>query len=373
MKKIILLTLFFANFLVEASEDYKKFTGKYFVVLNVASEMLRLYERNCSDERCFNKMILETEVVVGEDQDLPMGATGKGRTILGSYRVIRWQKFYEDGAGHYPAWYNESYPALPPAMVHQPTLWFSEKYMPVSADGKRIGKMRGAFGWYTAFVAPEPYGQWLHGTMGWGADKDYYISSVKNLLINIALDPRSSGCVRNNNEAIAYLREILDVGTPFIKIYAIERAFDPTSPRYTEKFAEWKYILTKNDGLKAGRESVLKSLNISSEDLDNYWKIKQSQSSIILDPSDPLNQVLEVGTYKYDIHPDAVTFIPGERISRYGRKFNRNGNIYGISSRDMSGLFFVDTGILYNYQHPKSVLQVSGFLDEVTPPWMEQK
>lgn len=358
------------NFLLDRAEDYKNFKGRYFVVMNVASEILRLYEKICVDNYCYNKMLFETETVVGEDKKNPKDAPGKGRTILGSYRLTGWKKFYEDAQGHYPAWYNDSYPRLPSAGVKMPRQWILDKYMPKDSNGNRTGKMRGAFGWYTAFLAPEPYGQWIHGTLGWGEDRDYYIQATKKFLPNILFDPRSSGCIRNNNEAIAYLRQFLDTGTPIIKIYAEERIFDPTSPMYKEKTKNWDYVLTKHLIQKAQRDEVIKALGTNSIELDAYWRAKRSGSEIILDPLDPLNEVLEVGSYTMDIHPDATEFIPGERMSRIGRKINRTGNVYGIKSVDMAGVFFVDTGLLVNYNHPRTVLEVSGFKDEITPPWM---
>lgn len=360
------------QYLADHPTDYKEFKGKYFVVMNVASEMLRVYERICADDFCYNKMLLETETVVGEDKNNPKDAPGKGRSILGSYRLTGWKKFYEDSIGHYPAWYNDSYPPIPSANAQNPAPWFLDKYMPLTADGKINGKIRGAFGWYTAFVAPQPFGQWIHGTIGWGENKDYYIQATKKFLTNILFDPRSSGCIRNNNEAIAYLRQILEIGSPIIKIYAKEQIFDPTLPIYKEEKKEWDYVLTKHAIQQTQKDEVVKALGTTTVELDAYWAAKKSGSGVILDPSDPLNEVLEVGQYTMDIHPDAVEFIPGERMSRLGRKILRSGNVYGIKSKDMSGIFFVDTGMLVNYNHPRAVLEVSGFSDEITPSWMQK-
>jgi hypothetical protein len=357
-------------YLSEKYVDYREFTGKYFIVVNVASETLRLYERSCIFEDCKNIMLMETEVAVGEDKNNPKTDTGKARSLLGSFRLTGWTKFYEDGAGHYPAWYNENYPEVPKAKAHDPKAWFNPRYMPANSRGKKRGKMRGAFGWYTAFMTPNHYSQWLHGTIGWGEDKDYYIKSVKKLLTNIFLDPRSSGCTRNNNEAIAYLRQLINIGAPIIKIYAEEKIFDPILANYPIETSHWNYVLTKNKVKKSDREEVLNYLGITAEELDAYWAIKKAGDSITLDPSNPLNQVLEVGTYQIDSHPDSIIFTPGERMSRMERKLGRKGNVYGVQSKDMRGVYYIDTGILKNYEHPKSILQVSGFPDEVIPPWM---
>lgn len=349
--------------------DYKEFVGKYFVVVNVASERIRLYERVCNDNLCPNKMLMESEIVVGEDVNHPKEEKGKGRSILGSYRLTGWSKFYQDPEGHYPAWYRDGYPE-PPSPEASWHAWFSNKVMPPNAEGKHHGIMRGAFGWYTAFAAPEPFGQWTHGTLGWGSDKDKFIKKVKKTLINVVSNPRSSGCTRNNNEAIAFLRRMIDVGTPLIKVYAAEEIFDPTLSNYPKNTEEWKYILTKSRSHLVDRAEVVKSLAVSESDVDVYWEAKKSGAEIIIDPKSPLNQILEVGSYEIDTHPDAIAYSPGEDLSKFKRKLGRSGNVYGIKSSDMHGVFYVDTGMLKDYGHPTSVLEVSGFSDEVTPAWM---
>lgn len=350
--------------------DYKEFAGKYFVVVNVASEILRLYERVCLDNSCPNKMILETEVVVGEDKDHPKEEKGKGRSVLGSYRVTGWSKFYQDAEGHYPAWYRDGYPDTPGSESTWND-WFSKKVMPVGLDGKKQGSMRGAFGWYAAFVGPEAFGQWTHGTIGWGSDKDKFIKKVKKTLINVISDPRSSGCTRNNNEAIAFLRQMIDVGAPIIKIYAKEEILDPTLRNYPAPSAEWKYVMTKSKNHAVNRGDVLKVLGVTDADLDAFWEAKRAGGSVILDPKSTLNQVIEVGTYERDIHPDATAFSLGEDLGRFKRKKAGTGNVYGIKSTEMHGTFYVDAGMLEGYAHPDTVLETGGFANEVTPPWME--
>lgn len=350
--------------------DYKEFVGKYFIVVNVATETVRLYERVCPDNSCPNKMIMESEVVVGQDKDHPKEEPGKGRSILGSYRVVGWTKFYQDGEGHYPAWYRDGYPDVPAPDAFWST-WFQSSVMPKDDKGNSHGVMRGAFGWYTAFVEPEPYGQWLHGTLGWGSDHDKFIKKTKETFINIVSDPRSSGCTRNNNEAIAYFRNMIDIGTPIIKIYAKEEILDPTYKDYSVVSSEWKYVLTKNRNHAIDREEVKKSLNITDSDLDSFWAAKKGGGSLILDPKSPLNQILEVGTYQIDSHPDVIAYTPGEKMGGFKRKLGRNGNVYGIKSEDMHGVYYIDAGMLEDYKHPGSPLEVSGFMDEVTPIWMD--
>lgn len=357
------------DFLSPKIVDYKEFTGKYFVVVNVATETIRAYERVCADNSCPAKMVMESEVVVGEDRDHPKEEPGKGRSILGSYRVTGWAKFYQDPERHYPAWYKDGYPATPPADASWND-WFSKKVMPLNEKGKPEGSMRGAFGWYAAFVAPEAYGQWAHGTLGWGADKDTYIKKVKKPLINVVSDPRSSGCTRNNNEAIAFIRNLIEVGAPMIKIYAKEAYLDPSLSSYPTVSVPWNYVLTKNKNHAVDRNQVLNLLKINGSDLDAFWQAKLAGGELILDPKDPLNQVIEVGTYDVDIRPDVIEYTPGEKLSKMSRRVGRKGNVYGVKEADMHGTFYVDAGMLEEYAHPTAIVEVSGFMDEVTPPWM---
>ena len=256
--------------LAEKVVDYKEFSGKHFVVINVATETLRIYERQCLDNSCPSKMIMETEVVVGEDKDLPKEEKGKGRSILGSYRITGWAKFYQDAEAHYPAWYRDGYPELPEVGAGF-NKWFKNRFMPEDAEGKTHGSMRGAFGWYAGFVGPNPYGQWMHGTIGWGEDKDEYIKKTKKFVTNVVSNPRSSGCTRNNNEAIAFVRQLVDTGTPVIKVYAREALLDQSLSSYNGEIKTWQYILTKKAGQKSDRAEVLASLGISGSDADFYW------------------------------------------------------------------------------------------------------
>ncbi len=353
--------------------DYKDFTGKYFTVLNVATETLRLYERQCADNSCPHKMIMETEVVVGEDRDHPAAEKGKGRSVLGSYRLTGWAKFYQDPDAHYPAWYRDGSPDLPEVGAGF-NAWLKNKHMPADAEGKKHGVMRGAFGWYAGFVAPNPYGQWTHGTIGWGEDKDAYVKKTKKLVTNIISNPRSSGCTRNNNEAIAFIRQIIDTGAPMIKIYAKEALLDPSLVDYRTDTQEWKYIMTKTAGEKADREEVLKSLKITGAEADAYWAAKRAGGEMIIDPKSPLNKILEVGTYTVDTQPTIIEYTPGEKLGKIERSVGRKGNVYGVDTKDMStGVFYADAGILAGYSHPKAILEVGGFEDEVTPSFMDIK
>lgn len=368
------------EYLSEKKIDYKEFEGKLFAVINVATETVRVYERQCADNSCAHKMVMEAEVVVGEDIELSKTEKGKGRSILGSFRVTGWTKYYEDAGGHYPSWYKDGYPAVP-APGDSGRGWFDKDVMPKDANGKTEGSMRGAFGWYAMFLGPEAYGQWTHGTIGWGQDKDKYVARTKKPIINLVSNPRSSGCTRLTNETIAYLRQMLPTGTPVIKIYAKEALLDSTLAAYTNQSpVNWKYALTKDKQLKADYEEVKASLKISEEDMNKFFalrnelltskdKKRKAEIETILSQK-PFSQLLEIGEYSVDNKPDVIEYTPGEKMSKFGRKIGKKGNVYGMKSEEMQGTFYVDAGMLENYTHPVK-LETGGFADEITPPWMD--
>lgn len=107
-------------------------------------------------------------------------------------------------------------------------------------------------------------------------------------------------------------------------------------------------------------------------DVDAFWAAKRNGGELILDPKSPLQQVLEVGTYTLDTQPTVIEYTPGEKLGKLERSVGRKGNVYGVKSKDMSnGTFYVDAGFLAGYEHPKAILDFSGFEDEVSPPWMD--
>ena len=347
--KITTAERYFVSFkyLEDEKIDYKRFKGEFFVVQNIATERMRVYKKVCADNACPHKMVMETELAVGEDKN------EKVRTWAGSFRLTHWIKFYQDGAAHYPSWWinNE---LLPPKQGKGFTSWMKKKYMPfvINENGKekRKGHIRGAFGWYTAFIFPNSNAQWTHGTVGWGVDKKKYIHYTKKLLANVIANPRSSGCSRTDNESIAYLRHLLPVGTPFIKIYAKEALLDPTLKGYTTATKPWDYILTspgvRKNGPKADRTYVLEQ-GITQD----KW--------------------IEEGTYDIDQYPNVVKFTPGEDMGRLARKLGNKGNVYGVNSDKMRGVFYIDAGYVSGYTLPehKSLVR-GGFKSEEVGPWM---
>ena len=176
MKKILLIALTGASLVACTSKEVVSTTDfernvaadaarKYFIVQNIATERTRVYEK-CQEKpetkACINgtrnRLVFETEMVVGGD-DL--------RTDLGVQNISHWEKFYQDNNAHYPSWYDPSYPPTPKGGFLK---WSKKSAMP-----NKQGQMRGAFGWYAAIMSPSATGQWMHGTIGWGDDKDSFI------------------------------------------------------------------------------------------------------------------------------------------------------------------------------------------------------
>lgn len=325
--------------------DYKNFEGKYFVIQNLATERLRVYEKNCNENQvCNNKMILETEMVVGEDTK-----EGNTRTRVGSYRLTEWVKFYEDGSGAYPAWWKEGYPDVP-GPDKGVLSWTKGKYLP---EGENRS-VRGAFGWFAALVGPNHDSQWTHGTIGWGENKKDFINRTKGFVANVFTDPRSHGCSRLDNESIAYLREILPVGTPFIKVYAREALLDGSRMKYVSRIGRWDYILT------ADRTKEAFSLDETK----------------VINRGVPQDKWLEQGTYEYDTYPNLVYYAPAKKLWGWKANVDGSGNVYKVEKELMKGVFFIDAGLLYDYAHPinpdkeKNKIRVGGFADEIAPSYM---
>lgn len=294
---------------------------KIFVVSNIATEKTRVYQRCEAGENCINKLIFEQDVVNGEDDN------GR-KSDVGNYRVTSWEKFYET-PGVYPAWYKEGYPAVP-APKSSMSAWFNKSYMP-----EHTGTMRGAFGWYTAKVGPNPNGQWMHGTAGWGQDKQSFIlfkNSFIGAITNIFKAIRSHGCTRIDNESIAYLRNLVPVGATYIKIYAKE-AYRNAKVGESKKTGSWSYILTKNQNEVADRETVLKN-------------------------GTPQSAWIEQGTLSF---LQTATAVPANK---------KGSDLYDIGDSAFKGYFIVDEGTVLDYQHPDD-LSVGGYTDHTLPNFMQ--
>lgn len=267
-----------------------------FIVQNLASLTLRVYQRNCDfTQSCANTLIYQAPMVIGADEE-------ETRTQVGSYKIVDWIKFYQDIEGKYQPWSNH------PAKPHQ----------------ERRDWHSGAFGWYTARLEPGADGQWLHGTIGWGADGEKFIKH--NQTSSGRWDRvRSHGCTRVSNQSIAFLRNFVPKGSWVFRIYALEDLGDPKLLRYqsTPPQQIWHYALSK------GRKDLLKN------PLENF-----------LDP------VWEQNSLVYSAFPRIIQVQPkGEEVKGY-----KNYNPYEVKRNDFKGLFLVDEGVVVNYQTPKKII-----------------
>lgn len=322
-----------------SAEDAPIENTKYFVIQNVATERTRVYERCTEGPDCANKLILETEMVAGRPEE----GNEKDRyafvTMLGKGLIARWIKFH--GNEIYPPWYSASDELgngklnLPPP--HNLSSWF------VKYNGQTTNK--GAFGWYKAELYPADgvAQQWIHGTIGWGADQDDAIEATRGFWINVFANPGSHGCTRLENQAVAFMRSFLPVGTPVFRIYAREahakkpelvqkKWWKPAEPANLPA-GSWEWILTK---VGAG------NINGLTADAAEVSRQKLSDSAI-----------LERGVFHYSRTPKAVPLNYLERASS-----GKSGDRYELTEGDdenvgrFKGLYLVDEGRLFQYQHP---------------------
>ena len=317
------VSLWLATFLLSVITQAQT-ASKYFIVQNIATEKMRIYEKCTAFAGCAHRMIFETDMVVGKlstDRDL--------WTRVGTYKVEKWVKFYEDGGEAYPSWYDPSYPATPSAGGSYSD-WAANSAMP-----KGQGSLRGAFGWYAAMLSPNPHGQWIHGTIGWGSDGDKFIKQTRGFLANIFTDPRSHGCTRLENRAVAYVQSFITAGTEVFRVYAKEDVIDENLKTYQAQRSpvQFNFMLTRdqvrkdnpNSSAKSAVESRLQDGKISSSD------------------------VLEEGTYLANQYP-SVMAITGQRASS-----GKSGDTYSLGQAAFHGTFFVDHGRFTGYDHPEAM------------------
>lgn len=299
------------------------------IIVNVASDKVRVYKRCAPGEGCVNRMVLQQDVVNGENE-------GDTRTDVGVYRITNWVKFYET-MPKYAAWYKAGYPEPPPPKADR-TKWLGNKQYSVGSQ------MRGAFGWYTLHVGPNNNGQWMHGTAGWGADKKSFIlfrHSFMGKVASIFADIDSHGCTRIDNESIALIRSLAPVGTRYLKVYAREAVRDPNRSGYPQEKQRFDYIMTKNGA------QVSNNHELANRDL-------------VLANGTPRDRWIEEGTLLYSAYPNPVPF-----KSKGGTK---GSDRYGIGGDNMRGVFLVDEGTFVGYQHPQhKKIGIGGLYDGGRP------
>jgi hypothetical protein len=314
---------------------------RYIMIQNIATEKLRVYERS-TVAGAPNRLVFETDMIAGENNP-----TKTRRTAVGSYKIEKWFKFYQDVAGLFPSWEDPKLASLPlPGSELQD---WTESYLMPRVNGKPAGLVRGAFGWYTAIIGPNAHAQWTHGTLGWGADKDRFIKLPKTQLAQFYSDPRSFGCTRVENQAIAYLQDMLPVGTRVLKVYAKEAIADKDLSAY------------KHSNAPRSFEWILSSDEVRKENPNSSSRPNQILRAV------PETAVMEFGTYSVDTHPDAVEFkktVHGDRLS--ATVIRPEANLYDLPESSFRGEFLVDEGRFVNYKHPRE-LRSGGYSDQLLP------
>lgn len=306
--------------------------SKYFIIQNVATEKMRVYEKCTETPDCPHRLIMESEMVVGRTSN--KGDQGQAfLTRVGYYKISKWVKFYEDGAKHYPSWYDPKYPEMP--MKASSTDWMSDKYLP----NPKQNVYRGAFGWYAAMVVPNADFQWIHGTYGWGRDGDKYIQLTRSFFVNLFSDPRSSGCTRLENQAVAWLRHHIEPGTEVFRVYANEAYADSKLSRYQSQMkpTQWDWTLTKT-GVRVD--------NAASSDKK---VVEQLMQKGLVKNTD----ILETGSYTVDQYPNGLGFTA--TAFGLGSSQGTTGDTYSIGKRGFKGVFLVDEGRFVNYVHPNNL------------------
>ncbi len=344
------------DFLNEKSAELKG--SKYFVIQNVATEKTRVYERCTQSIDCAHKMVFETDMIVGRPEDAPKNFPTGYRTWLGHSKIKEWVKFYQDGGKNYPRWYTPGQDIRTiPEPIGDSKLFGSKKWtMSKPAGGNTV---YGAFGWYAAKLHPESTSdgvgsQWIHGTIGWGKDGTAPIEVARSGFINLFGNPGSKGCTRLENRAVAYLRELLPVGTDIYRVYAreatreIEQASkggvfskaEVKSPlaRYSNEFANslvWNYMLLTNgaaesNGLTADAQ-VIQSKGIS---------VVAGQN------------LIEQGTYKVDQYPTTIALNYSKSAYDGGGDRYEIQDQFGSTPNVFKGYFVIDEGRFVDYAHP---------------------
>ncbi|UYL09656.1 L,D-transpeptidase [Bdellovibrio sp. SKB1291214] len=349
---------------------YQAPVAKYFVIQNVATEKTRVYERCTVTPGCPHKLVMETDMVVGRNEEGTKTDRYAYMTWLGHSRIASWVKFYSDGMQTYPSWYTagQDLKSIPsPISKNSSRVIGSRKWL-TKKNGKDT--VYGAFGWYAAKLSPSDdvngvNSQWMHGTIGWGVDGSDAIDITRGFFMNMFSNPGSHGCTRLENRAIAYLREILPTGTDIYRVYARESTRERQAvlsdgsviplTRYKNAYnnpARWDYILLTDGAQKAGGLSA-DATNIITKNI----------------PVIQGNNFLEQGSYMVDQYPTATPLNYKNSASS-----GKSGDRYRIDAgkekapTNFRGYFLVDEGRFIDYQHPdaravKGKVKVSGLLD----------
>lgn len=336
--------------------------SKYFVVQNIATEKTRVYERCTLTPDCAHKLIFETDTVVGRPEEGTDGDPKAFITWLGHSRISDWVKFYSDGAGTYPPWYTagQDIKSIPGPISNNINKTLGAKKWTIKYKGRST--MYGAFGWFAARLAPADASgvnhQWMHGTIGWGVDEDKAIEITRGFFVNLFSNPGSHGCTRLENRSIAFLRQILPVGTDVYRVYAREsvRENTPVLSRYVNEQTpgRWDYILLTDGAQKVNGLTA------------DAATVRGSGIAIMKDVN-----FIEEGTFNYDRYPHAVApdYSKNASSGKSGDRYQiDSGKAKDAASTHFHGYFLVDEGRFVDYQHPDEVavagkVKISGLPD----------
>lgn len=284
------------------------FAKEYWIVQNVGTLTMRLYEKDCSN--CPGKMVFQSPMIVGKD-----GFDKDGydqRTQLGFFKITKWNKFYVDNKEAYIRW--------------------DGRKMPKRGQSRKRWGAQGAFGVYTALLEPRNF-QHLHGTIGWPNESARFLEHDKKedgSLVRVG----SGGCTRVDNQVIMYLRNFVPVGTPVIRIYAKEIE---SLPNKIDKIGKWTYVFYETKDLK----------DPFPLNYEHRKKIKEVN-------------LLEVGDFIYSKKPTLKPL----RLEKEWISSEVNGNPYKVSNENIVGYFNIDTGLISkNYVHPKGLPSNSVIFD----------
>lgn len=290
MKFLLIIILFTINV----------FAKEYWIVQNIGTLTLRLYEKECT--YCETKIVFEKPIIVGKNE---YNNSEDFRTMLGFYQIEKWHKFYVDGKESYIRW--------------------DGRKIPKRGSSRKQWGWQGAFGVYAATLTPNKY-QHLHGTIGWPSESYKFIEHEKNddgTLKRIG----SKGCTRIDNQSIMFLRNFVPEKTPVIRIYAKEK-FKNQEKVFLNEVKKWTYVFYEIPDIK--KENPLSFIH------------RQLIKDI---------HILEIGEFIYMSKPSLKNL-----RARKDFVLNEiNGNPYELEL-DEVGFFNVDTGILdKNYKHPNKL------------------
>lgn len=307
-----------------------------FIIQNIATEKMRVYKRCVQTSTCAHELLFEADMIAGHSTSA-QNDPNVFATKLGHFKIAKWTKFFEDKNGKFPAWYKSDSSIVPKG----------------SAPKEWIGN-RGAYGWLTAQLGPNADEQVIHGTYGWGSDKESFLTYFRNPFVKFIDDPMAIGATRVENQAIAYTRHLAEIGTDVLRVYALEAYADQTLVRYDTYRAQkpfWDWVLTNSDAQK------------DAVSIDRQVQLKKNYV---------YSNVIEEGRFEIDRYPTGMPY--STTLFGLGAGSGTTGNTYQIKRKQFKGVFLVDEGRFVDYEHPQvTELPVSGYPQHVLPNYVIAK